>query len=87
MLAAMILIMKNHNYFKYSAVHLPDNFPLDCTRMSSLCREHALVREFNKIMSNPQLQVPDIQRNRLQSRHPRLRTAHELHKHNFDINE
>ncbi|XP_030760805.1 uncharacterized protein LOC115885916 [Sitophilus oryzae] len=58
---------------------------------SNLRRAHALVREFNKIMNNPQLQVhddvPHIQGNRLRSRHPPLKTAYELHQNDFDINE
>ena len=64
--------------------------PLSHIAPPKLRREHALAREFKKIMDNPQLQVhndiPDVQANRFRSRQPPLETARMLHLNNLDIN-
>ncbi|KAG5865231.1 hypothetical protein JTB14_013651 [Gonioctena quinquepunctata] len=61
--------------------------PLSRIAPPKLRREYALVREFKKIMDNPQLQVHnDVQTNRLRSRKPPLKTSQALHQSNFDVN-
>ena len=58
---------------------------------AGLRRRGALLREYRKISNNPQLpihcDVPDLETNRLRSRHPTIATAQELHRTEFNLTQ
>ncbi|XP_023213644.1 uncharacterized protein LOC111616470 [Centruroides sculpturatus] len=58
---------------------------------SALRRDSTLLREYRKILSNPQLpihqDIDDLNINRLKSRHPPLIRAKSLHSNNFNLTE
>lgn len=56
----------------------------------TLRRQDALMKEYEKIMNNPQLpihkDIPDLAKNRLRSRRPPMSSAQQLAANNFNIN-